>query len=522
MAQGLYRDKLVDLKDADGKVARFYANMNGNEAILDEFFTDKLSMVLSRVLTASSLENMPSQNVLQITSAASSSAPSSAIPGSSLSLPGSSPLTVSQLSSGKGIEARCAEILLKYGQSPTCFDYDQLTNRNIDGQSFFTRSILNGNNLIAETLIKMKANPDLPDETGIPASVWFSLMSSQGSKGQDNMDPNVKLMIDRVTACGKKGFQNKMLTNISNTAGSTMLSLTSQTSAVGQVTMNSIIKMSDGYSNEVPENTVKILQKAGQNQDQQLMGFLEKLKNNKVFPDGKSCLEFIMWEAKIQAISMVAKGETLLQPIHLIALYLYTGNYTIYRNVNMTLAKWDTSGTWHPFISCLYQGIHLLPPFVGECYRTISANNTDAFLNVSTKVDNSSVSYPTSGITTNMFDPELHKIGTRTRWNTFSLCSKDWKDAGDLISNNKKGLVFIIKSKSGRVIAPYSKYPVDNEVIFLPGTEFEITDHYVGKLFALGQANIRKTSYKMKEVDYERVAKKELLVIIELTEVFIP
>jgi hypothetical protein len=111
----------------------------------------------------------------------------------------------------------------------------------------------------------------------------------------------------------------------------------------------------------------------------------------------------------------------------------------------------------------------------------------------------------------------VHKVGNRTKWNTFSLCSREWKDSANLV-NQDAGIVFIIKSLTGRVIAPYSKYPVDSEVVFLPGTEFEITDHYVGKVFVLGQANIRKTSYRMKEVDYERVAKKQSCVIIELTE----
>lgn len=399
------------------------------------------------------------------------------------------------------LEARCAEVLFKYGQSPTCFDYDQLTNRNIDGRSFLSHSILNGTNHISEALTKMNPNVDLPDETGIPASFWLSLVSG---KRQINEDENVKRMLENVQTSAAKGFQNKMLTGISNS--SRPLARAAINASASQ--MNNLIKMGDGYSNQVADTTVTTLQKVGQNPDQQLMGFLEKLKNNKVFPDGKSCLEFILWDAKVHAISLIAKGESILQPIHLIALYLYTGNYTIYRNVNMALTKWDLSGTWHPFISCLYQGIKLLPPFVGECYRAISPHGNQDSLNVSVG--------PDAGIT-GLFDPELHRIGLRTRWNTFSLCLKEWKDAGELIEQ-KKGLVFIIKSLTGRVIAPYSKYPVDNEVVFLPGTEFEITDHYVGKIFALGQANIRKTSYKMKDVDYERVAKKEACVIIELTE----
>src|SRR5207253_4484646 len=113
-------------------------------------------------------------------------------------------------------------------------------------------------------------------------------------------------MIDRVDASAAKSFQNKMLTGISNSAKP--LAITGATQP-----MNNLIKMGDGYSNHVPDTTVSTLQRVGLG-DQQLMGFLEKLKNNKVFPDGKSCLEFILWDAKVHAISLIAKGELLLQP----------------------------------------------------------------------------------------------------------------------------------------------------------------------------------------------------------------
>jgi len=216
---------------------------------------------------------------------------------------------------------------------------------------------------------------------------------------------------------------------------------------------------------------------------------MEKMKNNKVFPDGKQCLEYIIWDAKIHLIKLLASGENKLQPIHIIALYLYTGNLTIYRQVNVTLSNWKNDNPWNPFIYCLYQAISLLPEYTGEVYRAVDCK----------------------------FNLHDYAIGNVLRWNTFSMCSLEWKNSSELIEQ-KKGIVFIIKSKSGRIISSYSKYPVDSEVMFLPGTEFTVVDHYVGNVIALGQANIRKNTYGAKEKDYEKAMNSELCLIVELEE----
>ena len=251
-----------------------------------------------------------------------------------------------------------------------------------------------------------------------------------------------------------------------------------------------LVKMTDGYGLAINDKALVALH-ANKSVEHSLLGFVDKLRSNKIFPDGENCLKYVMFDAKMNVIRRIAQGESILQPIHLLALYLYTSNYTIFKQVNANLENWNASSVWNPFIYCLYQGIKLLPTYTGEVYRAIDIE----------------------------FDPIEYAIGNQVNWNTFSLCSYEWKNSSDLI-NKKTGIVFVFKSATGRKINKYSKYPVDAEVVFLPETKFIVTNHYVADIICLGQANIRDTTFKIKDEYYEKVASGKSSIIVELTEIY--
>jgi len=406
--------------------------MIGNESILEEFFTNKLAISLEKVLY-------------------------------------SDPET----------EMKCAQTLVKYGRSLGCYEYDEITELDMgEGTTLLSQSLLNGNNYLLSSLKQMGANPHKKDDFGISPMFWAIYLKQD--IGQLIPDEKTLQMIEKVENIGKSSIQNKLLTNLSDGRP--------QLSYIEKNPTTALVKMGNGYSMNVNDNVLANLKKSRSN-NHSLLGFIEKLKNNKVFPDGKQCLEYIMWDAKIHLIKLIASGENKLQPIHLMALYLYTGNLTLYRQVNMTLSNWSNNNTWHPFIACLYQAITLLPEYRGEVYRAIDCK----------------------------FTMDDYAIGHKIRWDTFSMCSLEWKNSSELIAL-KRGIVFIIKSLTGRVISKYSKYPVDSEVIFLPGTEFIITDHYIGNVIALGQANIRKNTYKVEQKDYDKALNSEMCIIVELEE----
>ena len=279
----------------------------------------------------------------------------------------------------------------------------------------------------------------------------------------------------------KKSMQNKMLLNL--VSPSKILTLENDISLLS--------KMKDGYNLKV-NNTVLAILNDAKGMEHSLLGFVDKLKNGKVFPQGKQYLENIIWVSKIHLIKMIASGETLLNGVHILALYLYSSNAIIFENVNIAIAQWKENNLWNPFICCLYQASSLLPLYEGEVYRGIN-------------------------IPFNLKDLEL---GTLLKWNTFAICSREYSGPGELI-NMKKGIIFIIHSKTGRDIAKYSKNPVDSEIIFLPGTIMGIVNYYVADMICLAQANIRKSTFAVKESDVSKAVRGECSIIVELEEVLL-
>jgi hypothetical protein len=247
--------------------------------------------------------------------------------------------------------------------------------------------------------------------------------------------------------------------------------------------------MKDGYESKVHNNVLTTL-KNSKDDEHTIMGFIDKLKNNKVFPATKNQLEYIIWSAKIHLVKMIASTDTHLDMAHLLSLYLYTSNQLIFENVNKSIVKYKDNDLWNQFVCCLYQAIDLLSPFVGEVYRGIDMP----------------------------FDMETFALNTVLSWNTFATCSKEYSCPSELI-NLKRGIIFIVHSKTGRDISKFSKNPADGEVIFSPGTSMRVMNYYVASIICLGQENIRKTTYMMKENDMVKVIKGESCIIIELDEV---
>jgi hypothetical protein len=290
-----------------------------------------------------------------------------------------------------------------------------------------------------------------------------------------------KMLLDRVTNSSKKSMQNKMLLNlkVENLQNLPLL----------ENGNNLLHKMKDGYTLKV-HNNVLVKLKDSNYEEHSLIGFVDKLKNNKVFPEGKQCLEYIIWNAKIHLIKMIASGEDNLNVIHILALYLYSSNTTIFENVNLSIANFKENNLWNPFVYTLYQAVNLLPVYEGEVYRGVNM----------------------------LFDLDVLALGKVIKWNTFAICSRDYASTGELI-NLKKGIIFVINSKTGKDISKYSKNPVDAEIIFSPGTSMKITNYYSASIICLGQANIRNSTFSIKDTDLVKAGRGECCIVVELDEV---
>ena len=406
--------------DIEGRLPSHYASMVGNESIMEEFFTNKLAILMTEVMY-----------------------------------------------SNVEMENECVHVLTKYGMSLGCYD-NPIMDMEINQRDVFTTALLSKKNHLLKSLLTHNTQPS-------PLSVFWAkyLKYDMFPANEETND-----MLQRVANISSKNIQNKMLMNVV----CSMPKMIEYTSDV-------ILQMTNGYKNAVNHEAITLVKKS-QGNTHTILGFLEKLKNSKIFPDGKECLEYILWDAKIHMIEMIAHGEIVLQPTHLMAIYLYTSNLTIFQQVNATMAQWTTNDTWHPFVFCLYQAMTLVPVYQGDVYRMVD----------------------------HVFDPTKYVIGSTFMSGEFGLTSTEWGPCGEMI-NRKKGIIFIIKSLSGRKLNSYSKFPMNAEVIFLPGTEFKVTDLYVGNIFALGQANIRKTSYRATENDLSKAQRSEICMMVELEEI---
>jgi hypothetical protein len=114
--------------------------------------------------------------------------------------------------------------------------------------------------------------------------------------------------------------------------------------------------------------------------------------------------------------------------------------------------------------------------------------------------------------------PETHwAVGSELTWNTFVNTSADWTQVAD--NGQNKGIVFIIQSKTGRHLGKYARCVQNNPVIFAPGSRFLITAYHKFHATALGQANIRESTFPATDADFEKAKEGRRNIIVALTEV---
>lgn len=426
----------LKIEDIDKRLPIYYANRDGNDKILEEFFTNKLDKLLCNVLI-----------------------------------------------SHPTVEKLCSQVLSEYGESPLCYEYDGITSN----QSILVNAMLNGNQHLIQAYTQINNTQQVDqlllknDEFGIPPIFWLNYLGYDMTKLQlcENTHKDLTLMFDRLTKVKSLGMQNKMLCHLQPTSHKLLES---------GVQPSIQDKQNSGIDVLIHDNVIANLRKSS-SIDYSLLGFMDKLKNSKVFPDGEHILQYIMLDAKYNVIRRVVSGETVLQPFHMMALYLYTAHYDIFKQVNMVLKDLNETNFWFPFVNTLYKAIEMIEPFEGEVYRSVNSK----------------------------FDLSKYAIGNTLRWNYFSIASSEYANSADRIEK-KSGIIFVIKSKTGKKIGRYSKYPVDCEVVFLPSTTFVIKNYYISNIVCLGQANIRNTTFRIKESDIKKALAGEASIIIELEE----
>lgn len=237
-----------------------------------------------------------------------------------------------------------------------------------------------------------------------------------------------------------------------------------------------------------------------------------KLDSCALFDAHRDELTQRVWDAKVFTVNKVASSSSAAEKSNLTAreiftICLATNGATVYSVVNTALLTGNGlegggvgggGGAVRLFASALYAALLKLPVYEGEAF-----------------------------IGSSLAQRKMYTIGQVFKWRHFASASTLWKvaleNAPSFTSSARKGVVFIVKSKTARLVGAHSQFSFDAEVLFLPDTVFRVTNWYHGDVIALGQANIRQHTFGVKERDDERLPLAQLMeseksLIIEVQE----
>ena len=210
-----------------------------------------------------------------------------------------------------------------------------------------------------------------------------------------------------------------------------------------------------------------------------------------------------LFNAKLQTVSVLAGGLAgqveVLTPAQIHAIALYANNPHTSAAMNNAIAvlsetrKMDSRSK--QMIQTFVHGLMQIPPFVTNVITSDGGK-------LHSIVNECYIGCP-------QIDRSQFVIGSEVTFPSFVSAVTQWRLATENVpefsTKKKEGVVFVIRSKTGRFIGQYSEFSFDCEVVFMPYARFKVINWYAGDIIALGQANIREHTFKIKsETDTEK------------------
>lgn len=332
-----------------------------------------------------------------------------------------------------------------------------------DGSSPLMQSIIYSNYNIAKVLVELGADPLVKNYMGLNSLFWANWIRNPRIKNLLSsvlVDQSVVEQLEnlkKVTSihCKQCLFLGKMPTDTEN-----------QNSSIDK-------RMEGSFNDMIIESTSANGSDSLENSVTELINYSGQCK----FP-----VDNLIWNAKIHTIAVMANGEYILKTDEVFSLSIFTNNPYLSNVIQID----------HPYSKCLLEGLNRLTAYEGEAY--VGLNNLDR---------------------------SKFMIGSEIKMNKIISASTMWRVAIEHLAQftsgkNKKGTVILIKSKSGRYVAPYSSFKFDSEILFLPDTKFIVKAWYQGDTICLGQENIREQTFK---IDDKSKYMDDKAMIIELNEI---
>lgn len=388
-------------------------------------------------------------------------------------------------------QSKATEILLNKSSIVGCLTTNEIAN--ITPELLINSVIYREFNII-ECLLKMGANPintTVFDMTALVMVKWLNNAKIKNlfmSSGYDINDPNfMENGLSAYTNLKKSSDQslvNKSILSLISKPQNKLLNSESQNQQCSGIN----VRMTE-FINDV--NRVSTLIPRIEDKSRSAIDILKKTKVEKNILDN---YERYVWYAKLHTINLVANYENLLNPAEILALVMYSNNSMIAPQINQIIMDNQSQNWLYPYVQQLLTALDKLPNYEREVFIGAENINRSVFM-----------------------------IGNEISWSNLRSTSTMWRVATEQVPNfvdgkKRHGTVFIIKSKTGKLIVRYSQHPTDSEVIIMPGTKFKVTAWYQPSLIALGQENIREYSYGIKPEGRDDYLTHRAL-IIELTEI---
>ena len=343
-----------------------------------------------------------------------------------------------------------------------------------DGSTPLMQSIIYSNYPIAKTLMELDADPLIKNSMGINCLFWAEYMRN----------PRISKLVSMVWVDDFVMKQLKNLKKYNSVQDLECVFLGTNPPPMENFESSGIDKRMEGSFNDVAIE-LDIVQSNSTSFESSIM---EMIKYAAEYKQQKISIDHIIWNGKVHTVGVLAKGESLLNAVHVFAISTFTNNSLLSNVIN------NSKNLSNNYIKCLIQGLNILPPFEEEVF--VGVNNLDR---------------------------SKFAIGNEIKIDKIISGSTMWRVAVEHLTQftsgkKKKGTVLLIKSKTGRHVAPYSSFGFDSEILFLPGTRFGVKRWYRGDVICLGQENIRQHSFGIDDVDKPRYM-TDRAMIIELHEI---
>lgn len=348
-------------------------------------------------------------------------------------------------------------------------------------------AIIYSNISLVKTLIRLGADPYKKDNFDLDCFFWAKMIDNKDiikllGLINENIVGIIREPLNIITTVSNSRMQNAMVLYLSGKP---------PTNIDSKYSINDTSNISEKMNQYINHVNSQCTFPTGKNSTS-IVNFFDKFVEPRLGgkEGSQAIIQQLIWNSKLFVVGMTASQKSQLEPEHLLSLYVFSSNTPFSQIINEKIITNDTLSI-APFLHCFINALNILPNLEGEVYRIVTVP----------------------------VDRKLFKKGASVSWSTFSMASLSWSSDSFNFSNKKSGVIFLIKSKTAKIIKSYAQNEEDEPVVLLPNTKYVVSNYYECSPICLGQKNIRIQTFVIKDDKLDTIYNSDENIIIELTEI---